>query len=187
MAVARTAKAARPPPATRTVFPFSSELLELTSIFGSMAQTLDLPSWSTDTPRSTVGSPGMSSEAMRATVRLEVTPNGAANGEEEIGEPCDYPQTTHTRRINEQTPTCESMYRREGGKEESSKEGEARHDAASGLKKKSVCGAIMLAMGPMVVTRWARWDQPRCKRTLIVEAYVFPFAGKRHFVGYDDL
>lgn len=35
-------------------FACSSLLLVETSIFGSIAQTFDLPSWSTDTPRSTV-------------------------------------------------------------------------------------------------------------------------------------
>ena len=50
---ARTANAAKPPPAIKALLVFSSLLFVETSIFGSKAQTLDFPSWSTDTPLST--------------------------------------------------------------------------------------------------------------------------------------
>ena len=51
---ATRAKAPKPAAPTNAEDVFSSEDLESTSILGSIAQTLDLPSWSTDTPRSVV-------------------------------------------------------------------------------------------------------------------------------------
>lgn len=52
-AAATAAKAPSPPTAKIAEDVFSSELFESTSILGSMAQTFDFPSWSTETPRST--------------------------------------------------------------------------------------------------------------------------------------
>lgn len=49
-----TTSAANPPPAINAEEVFSSLLFVETSIFGSIAHTLDFPSWSTETPRSTL-------------------------------------------------------------------------------------------------------------------------------------
>ena len=49
---ATAAKAASPPTAKIAEEVCSSELFVETSILGSIAQTLDFPSWSIDTPRS---------------------------------------------------------------------------------------------------------------------------------------
>jgi hypothetical protein len=70
---ATAAKAARPPPARRAVCVFSSLLFVESSIFGSIAQTFDFPSWSTETPRSTGFPPSSANRAV-----LEIGPDDDA-------------------------------------------------------------------------------------------------------------
>jgi hypothetical protein len=62
---AAATKAAKPPPAIKTEEVFSSLLFVETSIFGSIAQTFDFPSWSIETPRSAAGP---SSSSAKTTV-----------------------------------------------------------------------------------------------------------------------
>ena len=52
MTAAKPAAPTNPPAANKADSVFSSDDREETSILGSIAHTLDLPSWSTDTPRS---------------------------------------------------------------------------------------------------------------------------------------
>ena len=89
---ATTAKAARPPPAIKAEDIFSSLLLVETSIFGSIAQTLDFPSWSTETPLSTDGVTGSavvgSSEKMAVRETMDDCATGAVSMGVEEADSC---------------------------------------------------------------------------------------------------